>query len=179
MNINNFIHHQKKQIEGILLGLTRGFISNDEYDSTQVGFFIPDKERKLFEIGNHSVPDMPLSLNQSIQLMYRIIGDPDKEVYLGEWTIMSLNKVLGTFENLKNKGQSKIFDIAFRYIGLGHIDILSCDLTTHKLFHRRDGGANGWEREIHHQEAIDMDPTEEKQYFFREWFNNCIPEPVS
>ena len=103
MNINNFIHHQKKQIEGILLGLTRGFISNDEYDSTQVGFFSSDKERKLFEIGNHSVPDMPLSLNQSIQLMYRIIGNPDKEVYLGEWTIMSLNKVLGTFENLKNK----------------------------------------------------------------------------
>jgi len=176
MNFDSFTYRQKKQIEGILLKLTQGTLANEKYDSTQVGFFLPDEERKSFEIGNQIVPDMPMSLNQSIQLMYRIIGNPENEVYLGDWTIMSLNKVLDAFEHLKKHGQSKIFDIAFRYVGMGHIDVLSCDLTTHKLFHRPDGGSNGWEREICFKGVVAMDPTKEKQYFFQEWFTTCIPQ---
>ena len=37
---------------------------------------------------------------------------------------------------------------------MGHIEVLSCDLKTHLLFTRYDGGANGYERDDNYQSVI-------------------------
>ena len=164
---------QMKQTQDILIKLTGGTMSTTEYDSTTKGFFAQDEGSKPFEIGFKDIPEMPEGLNNNIQRMYKIIGDPDKEVYIGYWTIMSLNQVLDRFKNLKDKKQERVFDIALRYAGMGHVDILSCDLQTHKLFMRHDGGANGWERQANRESLLTLDPTTLNQMFFHEWFNTC------
>ena len=67
------------------------------------------------------------------------------------------------------QGQELVFDFAFRYMGMGHIEVLSCDLTNHLLFKRDDGGANGWEREAHYNELLNYKPGDKKYLFFTQW----------
>ena len=50
--------------------------------------------------------------------------------------------------------QKPVFDIAYRYEGMGHVTVISCDLNNHLLFERRDGGANGYEREDNYKDLL-------------------------
>ena len=48
---------------------------------------------------NHkNLPEIPESLNRHIKVMYELIGDPNIEVYIGEWTILSLSKSLQNYK---------------------------------------------------------------------------------
>ena len=92
---------QMKKTQDIMIKLTGGTMSTSEYDSTTKGFFAQDEGSKPFEIGFKDIPEMPEGLNNNIQRMYKIIGDPDKEVYIGYWTIMSLEKIKNPFNLMK------------------------------------------------------------------------------
>ena len=154
MNINKFPNDQQKQIQKIFTKLTEGSLSQKDYLSTQQGFFVNDEKNYPFEVGHEVIPELPSSLNRSIQLLYKIIGNPKQEVYLGRWTIMSLESALKIYNDYLQNKQTKVFDIAYEYVGLGHIRVLACDLTTNKLFYHVSGGANGWAREENFKEII-------------------------
>jgi hypothetical protein len=172
MDIRNLTKEEKVKLYQILTKLTSANMSNDNgYDSTKVGFFRGDSESKPFSMGYQELPELPNGLNNSIKLMYEIIGNADTEIYLGEWTILSLNKSLDNYKMYTENGQKKVFDIAFRYIVLGRIELLSCDLTTHKLFYQADGGANGYERQRNLNRRLKMNPSLGNQIYFTEWFN--------
>ena len=47
---------------------------------------------------------------------------------------MSLDKAIEIYKNYCNNGQNKVFDIGYRYMGMGHIEVISCDLDSHLLF---------------------------------------------
>ena len=165
--------------------------SGDNYDSTQKPFFLKDKLND-FKIGYKSyVPkksrrlqcldplphtedhtDIPESLNRHMKLLYNIIGSPDTEIYIGDWTILSLQKSMENYKRYCKDGQSNIFDIALIYVGMGHIKVVSCDLHTHLLFIRNDGGSNGWDRDANYQDVLNYDRTKSRQFFFTEWFYN-------
>ena len=83
---------------------------------------------------------------------------------------MSLEHALDIYNDYVKEKQTKVFDIAYEYVGMGHIRVLSCDLTTHKLFYHISGGANGWAREENYQDIIKKNPSDELQYYFSEWF---------
>ena len=152
--------------------LKDSYISSDNYDSTQMPFFRRDNDSKEYEMDYQSIEEIPTSLNQSIQMMYRIIGNPTIEVYKGDWTIMSLNKAMKVYKEYKENGQERIFDIAYIYAGMGHIIILSCDLKTHNLFYHSGGGSSGWDRELNFKRTITMDPETTQQYYFLQWIQS-------
>ena len=152
--------------------LKYSYISSDNYDSTQMPFFRRDNDSKEYEMDYQSIENIPTSLNQSIQMMYRIIGNPTIEVYKGDWTIMSLNKAMKVYKEYKENGQERIFDIAYIYAGMGHIIILSCDLKTHNLFYHSGGGSSGWDRELNFKRTITMDPETTQQYYFLQWIQS-------
>ena len=170
MNINKFAHNQQKQIQKIFTKLTEGSLSQKDYLSTQQGFFASDEGKYPFEVGHELLPELPSNLNRSIQLLYKIIGDPKREAYLGAWTIMSVEHVLSVYNDYLQSGQDKVFDVAYEYIGMGHIRVLACDLTTHSLFYHNAGGSSGWDREENFQELIKKDPSDEPQHYFTDWF---------
>ena len=85
--------------------LKDSYISSENYDSTQMPFFRRDNNSKEYEMDYQSIEEIPTSLNQSIQMMYRIIGNPTIEVYKGDWTIMSLNKAMKVYKEYKENGQ--------------------------------------------------------------------------
>ena len=169
--MDRFSKEKMVQVIQILTKLTSGYKSSENYDSVEVCFFAHDQGKIPFEIGFENLDELPESLNNSVQLMYKIIGDPKKEVYLGQWIIMPLKRALEQYEFYKTKGQEHIFDIAYEYAGMGHIKMLSCDLKTHQLFYRYDGGSNGYEREYNQKKLLQMNPSLEPQHYFTDWFN--------
>ena len=51
MNMDNFTKAQQAQAMKILLKLTSGFKSEENYDAGEVGFFSHDTQKKQFEMG--------------------------------------------------------------------------------------------------------------------------------
>lgn len=163
--------NKEKHIRKIYNVLSKSKVSDDEYDSTQIPFYLFDKKND-FEINHELIENIPKGLNRNIKIIYDILGNPKKEIYMKEWTIFSVNKALEIYKEYCNNGQTNIFDIGFIYQGMGHIRIIACDLTTHLLFYHNGGGSNGYDCENNFHETIKNGSKNKEQYFFSEWFYN-------
>ena len=168
--MDTFLILYKHQCQRILNRLSRGTMSSDKYTSSDEPFFRRDKHKKLFEQGYDTLPEFPEGLNINIILMFRLIGGLHKEIYLDGWTIMSLDECLTRYNKYCEEGQKEVFDIAYSYMGLGHIRMISCDLSTHRLYTRHDGGSNGYDRELNHETMIKNGPNKNLQLNFSDWF---------
>jgi hypothetical protein len=152
--------------------LKKGKISDENYNSIEEYFFIKSDSKKFnMEFSNNTFnKKIPLGLNRNVCLIYKIFGNPLKEIYLGNWIIFSLKNALEQYEDYKKHNQNNIFNIGYRYLGLGNIEIISCDLSSHLLFLRPDGGSNGYDREYHYNKIIKEGSKGYNQMFFSEWF---------
>ncbi len=86
------LKQKQKQIEKMMDVLKRSKVSTGEFDSTMQPFFKPDVGKVDFEINHDNDFEVPDGLNRNVKLIYDILGDSKKEIYIGEWTIMSLEK---------------------------------------------------------------------------------------
>ena len=128
-------------------------LSDEKYDSTIEPFFMKG-ENNDYIMNYKDLPEIPESLNRHIKIFYTLVGNPDVEVYIGDYTFMSLTKCLENYKHYCDNNQHSVFDIAYRYEGMGHITVISCDLNNHLLFERRDGGSNGYDREDNFQDLL-------------------------
>lgn len=168
---------KKKDLQKILCVLNKCKISEEGYDSTSKPFFMAGNT-KDFTINFKTIDGIPSSLNRNIILIYNILGDPNKEIYIGEWTILSVDKAIKRYKALCNAGQKKVFNIAYRYMGLGHVEVISCDLETHLLFYHQDGGSNGLEREENFKNLVKNGSKNYNKFYFSKWFYNIkLGEP--
>ena len=150
--------------------LSEAKMSKKGHKSTGQPFFIQGQSDD-FITGHDILPEIPDSLNRHFKILYEIVGNPDIEIYVNDWIIMSLNEALEKYEHYKNDGQYTIFDIAYIYCGMGHIDVLSCNLHNHLLFIRRDGGSNGWDREYNYLQAKNFNYRKYEYFYFNTWKN--------
>lgn len=70
----------------------------------------------------------------------------NKELYINNWTFMSIKKILEINEQYKSDHINNIVDIGFRYSGLGWIKLAFYDTELKKILYRMDGGSNGYDR---------------------------------
>jgi len=174
--MNNRMDAKIKQMKQILEVLEKCTISTNNYLSSKEPFFNNDNNQQPFQQFNnlfdHS--QIPEGLNRNIKNIYEILGDPKKEIYMNEWTIMSLEEAAERYNYICSQGQSNVFDIGYKYAGLGYIDMLSCDLTNHLLFYRVDGGSNGYDRLDNFNNLIKNGSRPYKTFYFSDWFYNII-----
>lgn len=167
----NYVTKKTETIKKMMTVLNKGYISNDDYNSSNKAFFSQNKNNK-FNIDYNIIEGIPDSLNRNIITLYRILGSKNKELYLSEWTLMSINNALKRYDELCKLNRKDIFDIGYKYEGMGHITVLSCDLNSHLLFYRPDGGSNGYDREDNLNNLIKNGSSNYKKFFFSEWFYN-------
>ena len=171
--MDTIIARKAEQVLNVQQFLEKAIMSNEGYDSTQEPFFQRNKATNL-QMNYKDLPEIPESLNRHIKIIYEYIGNPDIEVYIGDWTIMSLHKSLQLYNQYCNDDQKKVFDIAFQYAGMGHINVLSCDLENHLLFKRQDGGSDGWDREANYKELLNYKSENYHHMYFTQWKNEII-----
>jgi len=169
------IKNKVKQIDKILSILNKCKISSDNHESSKEPFFSSSKNIEDFKVDyKHINKKIPESLNRNIKIIYELLGDNYREIYIGDWTIMSINESIKRYEEYCKNGQNKVFDIGYKYLGLGHIELISCDLETHLLFFRHDGGSNGLDRELNFNRVINEGASNYRKFYFSEWFYNTL-----
>jgi len=150
-------------------------LSGENHDSTKEPFFQKGIE-KNYLMNFKEIPELPESLNRHMKIFYELVGNPDLEVYIGDFTFMSLTKCLENYNEYCLNQQKSVFDIGFRYAGMGHIIVTSCDLNNHLLFERMDGGSNGYDREANYKELLNYQ-TGSKKYFYFNQFKKKLMNP--
>lgn len=173
MTDNKLYQNNYKRIHKITEVLKKATVSSNDYKTSEQAFF-KKKPEKNFTLNFKSInsDSIPKGLNQNIINIYKILGNPNQEIYLGNWTIMSLNEALKRYNTYCQNGQTKVFDIGFIYHGMGHLKVISCDLDSHSLFLRPDGGSNGYDREGNFENLIKNGSSNYKQFVFSDWFFN-------
>lgn len=57
-----------------------------------------------------------------------------------------------------SKGQTRVLDFAYEYLGMGHVRVHFVDTATGFVHTRRDGGSNAHERENNYQKMLELSP---------------------
>ena len=155
--------------------LEKANISNEGYNSMDVSFFARDSEQKLFEVDFKDIKPLPKGLNCSVKSIYEILGNME--------TIMTITRALEIYEEYKKSERKNVFDFGFRYMGMGHIEVVSCDLDDFKIFFHPAGGSNGYDREHNFNDIVINGPEKyaDSKINFDDWFykiNTNIEEPM-
>jgi hypothetical protein len=85
---------------------------------------------------------------------------------------MSLKECVNRYKDFCKNKRTDVFDIGYRYLGMGYIEVVSCDLNTHLLFYRQDGGSNGYDRYDNYQNIIKNGSEKYEKFYFGKWFYN-------
>ena len=169
--MNKNIKQKTEQIKKVHNILKNAKLSSDNYQSSSEPFFMQEHSEN-FKIGYNTIPELPERLNRNFKTFYEYVGNPNKEVYINEWTIMSLDESLKRYKELCSNGQANVFDIGYRYLGMGHIEMLSCNLYNNLLFYRRDGGSSGIESEYNYNKLLNFNYREYEYFYFNKWYSD-------
>ena len=158
----------------ILDKLKNASISSTGYTSSEEPFFRKDDNAEPFQQFNILYSDtdtqLPCGLNSDIKSMYELLGHRKKEIYCGPWTIMSVDEALEHYKILCANGQYNVFSIGYKYAGMGYIDLLNCDLSSHLLFYSVDGGSSGYDRQYNFDNLVKNGATPYDKIHFGDWF---------
>ena len=131
--------------------------SYENYDSTMAPFFRQSINNDLSENNSTSIIDN----NNNINIIdeFKMLGLPinlndffinnqayNKEIYINEYTFLSIKKILDLYKYYKNDNINNIIDIGFIYEGMGWIKVIYYNTKFNKLFFRMDGGSNRYDR---------------------------------
>ena len=172
--MSKLIANKTAEIEKIFEVLKTCAVSSNDYVSSNEPFFKNDSTSQPFQQFNmlYVNGQIPEGLNRNIKVIYDLLGHPKKEIYYGPWTIMSVDEALQRYKELTRQGQSNVFDIGYKYGGMGYIDVLSCDLTSNLLFYRVDGGSNDYDRLYNLNQVVKEGSRPYDKFYFSTWFYN-------
>ena len=108
-----------------------------------------------------------LPLSDELKQLYYTIGSQDKEYSINGWAILSLNDVCNDHELMKEYTDNNIVDFARLNIGMGHHYMCAYDPRTSSYFVRRDGGSNGYVREINFNSFCNYVGQKDKHFDFQ------------
>ena len=135
-------------------------ISNNSYD-------------KYENIGEYIENNLSI-LSKEIKDFYIFYKTIDKELYINNWTFMSLSNIVEIYKKYKTQNINTI-DIAFKYSGMGLIKILFYDPRIDCINFRFDGGANLYDREYNFVKLVEYNsnnPPQDISYNFDILLNN-------
>ena len=172
--MSKLIANKTAEIEKIFEVLKTCAVSSNDYVSSHEPFFKNDSASQPFQQFNmlYVNGQIPEGLNRNIKVIYDLLGHQKKEIYYGPWTIMSVDEALQRYKELTRQGQSNVFDIGYKYGGMGYIDVLSCDLTSNLLFYRVDGGSNDYDRLYNLNQLVKEGSRHYDKFYFSTWFYN-------
>jgi hypothetical protein len=98
-----------------------------------------------------------IGLSRLLYYIYLMIGTDNIEFRLNNYVFFSLIDLEDRYDIFCKAGQTGICDLAHTYLGMGHIRMLSFDLSSKKIYFRHEGGSNGYEQDAHFEFAKSVD----------------------
>ena len=132
------IKHGQANYDSTLAPFFRPYINEDEVDNNSTS--IADINLELLEKLND------IDLSKDIQDFLINNNAIDRELYINNWTFFPINKIIERNKIYEEDSIKNIIDIAFIYMGMGHINVAFYDTKLKKILVRWDGGSNGYDR---------------------------------
>ena len=157
---------------------------NENYDSTQAPFLRKSINNDINEHNSENVLNLDnlnlidnfklLNLPKNIEDFFINNNSYNCEIYLNNYTFLSMKKIIELHEFYKNDNINNIIDLGFIYEGMGWIQVIYYNTKFNKLFFRIDGGSNNYDRKYNYDlmkklsyiDSIDL--IENKNYNFDE-----------
>ena len=161
-----------KKVKWVEKFMDEGQKGDANYDSLQEPFCrksISDDQGMGFNNQKVNAVLEKIVLPPTLRIIYQIIGEDDTEFYFNNWTLMSLNSIIARQKVYVENDQERVIDFAFGYMGMGHIVVVAFDPIDFKIFFRRDGGSNGWDREANWAHIKTYEPQETDKHDFSVW----------
>ncbi len=159
--------------------LRKGVAGAEGHNSTQETFMRPSTDSRAEGVRvNVDAHLNEVELPPRVADMFRAVGNPAREHVFNHWVLMSLDCIRERMRTLRREyGQGGVVDFAFCYAGMGHVVVCAYMPALGKVFYRVDGGANGYEREEHHQLLVQFRPADSPT-FFKEahWFETVTAQ---
>jgi hypothetical protein len=131
--------------------------SSEKYDSTQAPFFRKSINDDINEHNSENVLNIEnlnlinsfklLKLPKNIEDFFINNNAYNCEIYLNNYTFLSMKKIIELYDFYKNDNITNIIDLGFIYEGMGWIQVIYYNTKFNKLFFRSDGGSNNYDRE--------------------------------
>ena len=100
---------------------------------------------------------------------------------LGEWQFMSEDEIVKRATSRREQGQHRVVDLAIRYAGMGHVQVLAYDPVSQRVFVDMDGGSNGFDRQanLRRRNAEDIGRRSDTIPFDEWWASHrCENQPL-
>lgn len=97
---------------------------------------------------------------------------PDVEFVRREYVFLSEDEIVARACEKRRRGQTRMVDFAFCYLGMGHVRIATYDPVSGALFFQIDGGANGFERDDNFRRRIETDVDGEEKCDWELFWNS-------
>ena len=108
---------------------------------------------------NNKLLDFSKTNNLPFELkaIHMYIGVDNRDLDINGITFFSFKGLVERFELLQSRGQKNLIDLGTKYLGLGHIAVLTLNRINNKVFFRCDGGSNSYDRANNFNKAITLD----------------------
>jgi hypothetical protein len=126
------------------------------YDSTTNAFFRQNINNDIEEHNSLNILDnnvinyinelKKINLPKNIEDFFINHNAYESEIYINNYTFISIKKILELYEFYKKDNITNIIDIGFIYKGMGWIEVIYYNTKFNKLFFREDGGSNNYDR---------------------------------
>jgi hypothetical protein len=126
------------------------------YDSTTNAFFRQNINNDIEEHNSLNILDnnvinyinelKKINLPKNIEDFFINHNAYESEIYINNYTFISIKKILELYEFYKKDNINNIIDLGFIYKGMGFIEVIYYNTKFNKLFFRVDGGSNNYDR---------------------------------
>ena len=142
-NINNIdLQNSQSGYDSTIAPFFRGHVDIDR-DNVESDSIIPEYNIINIDLINRFTDICPDQIIQDFLINNKGI---DREIYTGEWTILSMQKILDLDTTYRESEIKSIVDLGYVYHGLGWIIVAFYYRNSGKIYFRMDGGSNCYDR---------------------------------
>ena len=137
------IEYGKKNYDSTINAFFRKNVTDDINDHNSLNILDNKNLNYIIKLKN-------LNLPKNIEDFFINHNAYESEIYINNYTFISIKKILELYELYKKDNITNIIDIGFIYKGMGWINVIYYNTKFNKLFFREDGGSNGFDRQINY-----------------------------
>lgn len=142
-DINNIdLQNSQSGYDSTIAPFFRGHVDIDR-DNVESDSIIPEYNIINIDLINRFTDICPDQIIQDFLINNKGI---DREIYTGEWTILSMQKILDLDTTYRESEIKSIVDLGYVYHGLGWIIVAFYYRNSGKIYFRMDGGSNCYDR---------------------------------
>lgn len=149
---------------------------DENYNAIDAAFMLAKPSDNIIHDNNIDEKLNKLALSTEIKNFYKKFGSSTQEIYINQWTLFSIDKIIEMTSKYKEDDIVTI-DIGMVYKGMGHVSVAFFHPKYNTILYRPDGGSNIWDRLANYNDLKKFNNLEfKKGSSFKDFINKITTE---